>query len=277
MHESHVATCSGDGSIKLWDINLTVWISLLIPTSEVTPLQDYPIQSWSEHSREAYSIDWSNLQKELFVTSSWDATIKLVRSSSSATHRRAFLTRAQWTPERPTSIATIGLAHTGCVYRARFSPHDPNTIASTGADGRLHLFDIRTPTQPRLTIAAHATEALGLDWNKYASHEIATSSVDRSARIHDLRQPNSNAGKVLLGHGYAVRDVAFSPHRADRLATASYDMTVRVWDLSGPGAAPIRVHDAHSEFVVGVTWALFDEGVVASCGWDSEVMIWRGP
>ena len=40
---------------------------------------------------------------------------------------------------------------------------------------------------------------------------------------------------VLLGHAYAVRRVAFSPHAQTLLASCSYDMTVRLWDYAAPG------------------------------------------
>ena len=36
---------------------------------------------------------------------------------------------------------------------------------------------------------------------------------------------------VLMGHQYAIRSVAFSPHDARTLASASYDMTARIWDI----------------------------------------------
>ena len=43
--------------------------------------QDYPIRKWQEHQREVYSVDWSNVRKDLFSTSSWDHTVKIVRLS----------------------------------------------------------------------------------------------------------------------------------------------------------------------------------------------------
>lgn len=41
--------------------------------------QDHPIRNWAEHSREIFSLDWNNIQKELFASSSWDGTVKVVR------------------------------------------------------------------------------------------------------------------------------------------------------------------------------------------------------
>ncbi|BGO91128.1 hypothetical protein NBRC10512_005779 [Rhodotorula toruloides] len=286
IHENQIATGSGDGSVKLWD----------------TMLNDFPIRKWHEHQREVFSVDWSNTQKELFCTSSWDGTIKI------------------WTPDRPASLQTIP-AHSACVYSALFSPSQPSLIASCSSDGTLKLWDTRSPlppsqpsapgqpalATPQLTIPAHPNaEILDLDFNKYAPHLIATASVDRTVKVHDMRaasstppagaapgmpyvQPNTTIA-TLLGHEYAVRRVAWSPHSSALLATGSYDMTSRIWSVAaaggggqvggfsaqgGMGARIERVWDRHTEFVVGVAWSLYEEGLVASCSWDQEVHLWR--
>ncbi|GAA6064740.1 hypothetical protein JCM10212_005319 [Sporobolomyces blumeae] len=298
-HENQVATASGDGSVKLWDVMLN----------------DFPIRKWHEHQREVFSVDWSNTQKDLFCTSSWDGTIKI------------------WTPDRPASLTTIP-AHSACVYAALFSPSQPSIIASCSSDGTLKLWDTRSPlpppppssssstqqpqhahnlAQPQLAVQAHpGAEILSLDFNKYAPHLIATGSVDRTIRIHDLRmaataspppssgpqhQPQRNATvSTILGHEYAVRRVSWSPHDSNRLASASYDMTCRIWSTDHPlsssslsnsqsisrfssqggvGARLDRVWNSHKEFVVGCAWSLYDAGLVASCSWDQEVHLWR--
>jgi WD40 repeat protein len=52
------------------------WSEFLCPT---TGSQDFPIRAWQEHTREVFSVDWSNVRKDMFVTASWDATVKVVR------------------------------------------------------------------------------------------------------------------------------------------------------------------------------------------------------
>ena len=202
----------------------------------------------------------------------------------------------QWTPERASSIATIQ-AHTACVYNAIFSPHEPDTLASCSSDGYLKVWDLKVPSsptkpgRPQLSLAVHPTEVLSLDWNKYQPNMVATSSVDRSIKIHDLRMASSSPHPsdratlaTLLGHEYAVRKVAFSPHSPTLLASASYDMTARIWDVdvsggagpNGSGAAVIarKIYDLHSEFVVGLAWSLYEQGVVATSSWDQETHLW---
>ena len=42
-------------------------------------VQDFAIRAWQEHTREVYSVDWSNIKKDTFASSSWDGLVKIVR------------------------------------------------------------------------------------------------------------------------------------------------------------------------------------------------------
>ncbi|KAF9006103.1 peroxin 7 [Cyathus striatus] len=275
IHENQVITASGDGSIKLWDVVLNVCHNCF------SQLYDLPIHAWHEHSREVFSVDWSNIKKDTFVSSSWDGTIKL------------------WNPDRPRSILTLQ-AHQSCVYQALFSPHQPDILASCSTDGTIKIFDLRTPsyvtgpnsnafTNPLsssvLTVPASVTELLSLDWNKYRPFVLASGGVDKLVKVWDCRmiklgEPGQVGGVCethLPGHEYAVRKVQWSPHRAEILATASYDMTCRVWNTAPPPGHTqlMHIHDPHTEFVVGCGWSLYEENVLATCSWDSRLNVFR--
>ncbi|KAK2463554.1 hypothetical protein APHAL10511_004305 [Amanita phalloides] len=249
VHENQLATASGDGSIRLWDVML----------------KDLPIRIWQEHTREVFSVDWSNMRKEVFASSSWDGTVKL------------------WAPERPRSMLTLQ-AHHACVYQAIFSPHHADILATCSTDGTVKLFDTREPsymtgsninsftnplTAAALTVPASQTEVLSVDWNKYISFHLASAGVDKVVKIWDCRMVRpGEVNKVgglceiqLLGHEYAIRRLQWSPHKVDMLATASYDMTCRVWCTTPVAGRPqlMYIHDPHTEFVVGCGWSLYEE------------------
>ena len=99
VHEHQVATASGDGSVKLWDMTLNVSFHVpglqagchqppdqnadaRVAATMCGVSQDFPLRKWHEHTREVFSIDWSNMQKEVFCTASWDQSIKLVSLSA---------------------------------------------------------------------------------------------------------------------------------------------------------------------------------------------------
>lgn len=233
-HENQLVTGGGDGSVKLWDISL----------------DDFPIRSYQEHTKEVYSVNWNGIEKNVFVSGSWDLTIKL------------------WNPEFASSLNTWK-EHTQCIYQAVWSPHNPTILASASGDQTVKIWDTRQRASLQ-TIHAHTNEVLALDWNKYNQNHIVTGSVDTSIKYWDLRSPHIPILE-LRGHDYAVRRLKCCPHEGHLVASVSYDMTMRLWDLAV--GQQVFVYDAHSEFAFGVDFNLFERGLMATCAWDSTAHI----
>ena len=243
-------------------------------------------------------MHWNLVGKDSFLSSSWDGTVKI------------------WRPDSLVGNAGVGgddlpaatLATRTCTYSAQFSPHARDIISCVGSDSMLRMYDLRIGDWPVVqfgvhdaaaggtgakgSVAVQPSEALTHDWNKYRDSVLATAGVDRAIRTFDVRKPAAGPLSVMAGHEYAVRKIAWSPHRADVLLSASYDMTCRMWidDAGTPGAkgtgagigaGGVRGREAgrmgrHTEFVTGVDWCLFGaEGWCASCGWDERVLIWN--
>ncbi|KAJ9199356.1 hypothetical protein DTO164E3_4668 [Paecilomyces variotii] len=285
IHENQALVASGDGSIKLFD----------------STVNDFPVQAWKEHNREVFSVHWNLAAKDRFCSSSWDGTVKI------------------WSPQRPQSLLTLP-THS-CTYSAEWSPHSPDILSCVSSDSYVRLFDLRTPASAsnHLTLqipihgasstlvpmgnkpgmatapaAAPPSEALTHDWNKYRPSILATAGVDKTIRTFDIRAPQQGPLAVMVGHDYAVRKIAWSPHLPDLLLSASYDMTCRAWTdrSSEPGAGgdgdmmragpggPIMGRELgrmgnHTEFVTGIDWCLFgSEGWCASVGWDEQLLVW---
>ena len=151
-HENQVVTCSGDGSLQLWDLGLP-------------PDVKGPLRVFREHTKEVYSVDWSQTRGERGVISgSWDGLIKLWDVVAS-----------------PASIATFA-GHTGYVYSAIWSPRLPGTFASASGDGTVRVWDVRRPAAAALILPAHDYEALTCDWSKYNEHLVISGSVDKTIR-----------------------------------------------------------------------------------------------
>ncbi|KAK9446627.1 WD40-repeat-containing domain protein [Limtongia smithiae] len=265
-HENQIVVAAGDGSVKLFDITVN----------------DYPIRSWKEHTREVFSANWNLVDKTTFCTSSWDGTIKI------------------WSPARPKSLLTLQPrnASPSCTYAAAYSPYNATLIASCSSDSYMRLWDPRVGAYPINSLYAHAgAEILSVDWNKYRPEVLATASVDRTIKIWDIRfltrsgprnDAVSNMSPIneLVGHEYAIRKVAWSPHAPELLLSASYDMTARVWQdrtavaevggVQRRGDSGLRgVFERHSEFVVGCDWSMWGtEGWVCTVGWDEMVYVW---
>ncbi|OLY85169.1 Peroxisomal targeting signal 2 receptor [Smittium mucronatum] len=236
VHENQLVTCGVDGSIMLYDINIP----------------GYPVAKWNEHSREAMSVNWNYISKDVFLSSSWDSSIKL------------------WSPNTKTSLKTI-TQHQGCVYDTAWNPKAQPVFASCSEDKLILLHDLRQ-FAPTLSLAGHNDQVLSLDWNKYDNNLIISCSSDKSIRVWDTRSPKF-AVTQFGPFEFPSKKVVFSPHQRDIAASCGYDMGITFWNL--PTMLPISRYSHHSEFVFGLDWNLFYPNIVASYSWDESINLIR--
>ena len=70
-----------------------------------------------------------------------------------------------------------------------------------------------------------------MDYNKFEENILATSSVDKTIAIWDLRNLKSKLFSIV-GHKDEVSNVKFSKFHSNLLASSSNDRRINVWDLS---------------------------------------------
>ena len=70
---NQLLSACGDGSLKLWDVSLTV---------------NRPFIAFKEHTKEVQGVSWNLVSKDSFLSASWDSSVKL------------------WSPASPMSIST---------------------------------------------------------------------------------------------------------------------------------------------------------------------------
>ncbi|ORZ29861.1 WD40-repeat-containing domain protein [Catenaria anguillulae PL171] len=257
VHEAQIVTGCGDGSIKLWDLNVG---------------SQFPVVNWAPainggHEREVFSVHWNQVDKSTFATASWDRTIKI------------------WSPANSSSPLVTLSGHSDCVYSAIHSPRSQNLLASGSADRTLRLWDTRTGNALLAHLGAHHHDVLSLDWDKYSDHLLYTASADRDIKVWDTRQLGPGCVPLITipdaGSRFPVRRIKACPHKCGRIASVGYDMCAKVWDVNlavaagvpgtvgVPGAAQmVWMSDAHTEFAMGVDWSLFAPGRLVTTGWD---------
>lgn len=331
IHENHVVTANGDGDLKLFDIKAVGQVGgqgkFPIQVFHEHQREVFSV-NWNLAEKSLFcSSSWDGTIKVWTPNRSHSIlTLHAPPTPSSSIPAATATATASHPPHPQHPSAPLNnhhqsppLSHTknheptspACIHAAKFSPHSPHLLASAHADSHIRIWDTRSNSPLTQDFFAHAaTEALALDWNKYRPTVLASAGVDKAVKIWDLRMvPESSAttatghhptptsypspANELLGHDYAVRSVAWSPHAADILLSTSYDMTARVWrDVSanpssqGPGGSYmgrlnhnsglLNVMNAHSEFVVGCDWSLWGQpGWVATVGWDEMLHVWK--
>ncbi|OCF38310.1 hypothetical protein I317_07924 [Kwoniella heveanensis CBS 569] len=220
-NENQVVASCGDGSMRMFDMTIE---------------DTLPVLTWHEHVGEVVSVDWNNIDKALFVSGSWDGSIKL------------------WNTYRTASLLTIRPHGDGPVHinQTIFSPHQPSMLATCSEDGTMKIIDIRRPRSvilsalinsvsdyspnPQSSYRPPPIEVLSCDWNKYNPSVLATASADGKVRLIDVRGPDLSSLRPYdteIGwHGLAAKKVAWSPHSQTLVASTGYDMCTRVWDTT---------------------------------------------
>ncbi|PVV05426.1 hypothetical protein BB560_000053 [Smittium megazygosporum] len=232
-HENQLVSASSDGMIMLWDINIP----------------DKPIYIWKGHDREVMCVKWNYISKEMFLSASWDSTLKL------------------WKPGVETPLGVFA-GHSGCVYDIAWNPSNNNSFVSCSEDKTIKLHDLSNNSMPVMTLTGHSDQVLSVDWNKYSHSNIVSSSADKSVKMWDLRNPRFPV--LQLGpFEFPYKKVLCSPHHKDLIATCGYNMNVIIWNISL--MKPVLIHDDHKEFVFGIDWSLFYPSLLTSYSWDENI------
>lgn len=121
--EKVFASCSVDKTIRIWDLRLK-------PSEQ---------KSWvAAHSADVNVISWNRLQTNLIVSGSDDGSFKI------------------WDRRNFTSKNTIGhfKHHKGHITSVEWHPHDETTLAVSGSDDMISIWDLSLERDPEATLEA---------------------------------------------------------------------------------------------------------------------------
>ncbi len=272
-----LATGSGDGTARLWDVDSRALLGKLLtgqtdavvsvafsPDGETLASSsgDGTVQLWDVDSRRPFDEPLASLTNAaLSVAFSPDGEI-LASGSNDGMVRL-------WDVDGRALLGKPLTGHTGLIHSVAFSP-DGKTLATGSRDKTVRLWDVDSRVPLGKPLTGHTDRVASVAFSP-DGEILASGSYDDTVRLWDATD-RTLLGKPLTGHTNSVASVAFSPD-GKTLATGSWDTTVRLWDVDGraPRGEPLTGH-----FGIVTSVAFSSDGkTLASGSLDTRARLWR--
>uniref|UniRef100_A0A7S3PIY0 Uncharacterized protein n=1 Tax=Aplanochytrium stocchinoi TaxID=215587 RepID=A0A7S3PIY0_9STRA len=215
----------------------------------------------SDYCAPLTSFDWNQTAQNIIGTSSIDTTCTI------------------WDIHTQQALTQL-IAHDEEVFDIAFAK-EKDIFASTGADGSVRMFDIRSLESSTVVYESGQGDArtplLRLAWNKLDPFYLATVSMDSPrTMILDIRWPKQPLVADLRGHSACINAIAWAPHSPSHICTAGDDTQALIWHLSDmprPIEDPILAYSADSH-INNLQWSSATPDWVA-IAYDKSIQVLR--
>jgi DDB1- and CUL4-associated factor 13 len=273
---SSLATGSGDGVIKLWDMsNRSEIFSAQAHDGIVTGLTMTPqgklLSCANDKTVKLWNIDSSNRgsNNEPLKTYLGNGGFKGIDHHYS---ENRFVTAGDnvelWDSERSKSVSSLSWG-ADAVSAVRFNKTETSIVASAGSDRSIVIYDLRTSSPVQKLVSTLATNCIA--WNPMEAFNFAAGNEDHNIYLYDMRKL-SRSLNVYKDHVAAVLDVDFSP-TGQELVSGSYDRTIRIY-RAREGHSREIYHTKRMQRVFCVKFSM-DSKYIVSGSDDGNVRLWR--
>ncbi|KAH8888309.1 U3 small nucleolar RNA associated protein [Thozetella sp. PMI_491] len=273
----HVASGSGDGILKVWDLttrdeifattaheNIVKGMAWTRDSKLLTCAADKTIKLWSPYQTESNSPPISSWMSNGALTSLSHHRSRNAFAASSSVISIYDLEKHAAAPEVlqwPNATDTI--------TDVSFNQIETSILGSVATDRSTVLYDIRTSMPVLKTVLKFASNRIA--WNPMEAMNLAVASEDHNIYIFDARRFD-RAVNVLKDHVHAVMDVEFSP-TGEKLVSASYDRTIRIY-AKDQGHSLDIYHTKRMQRVFRACWTP-DSKYLLSGSDDGNIRLWR--
>ncbi|KAM7183757.1 WD40-repeat-containing domain protein [Rhypophila sp. PSN 637] len=274
---STVASGSGDGVIKVWDLtsreeswhtaahsNIVKGMTFTNDNKLLSCGTD-GIKLWDPYNSESDSKPISTWQEGGPYTA-----LTHHRSGNSFAAASGAGCIQVWDLDTSTAPQKIQWPNfTDTVTDVCFNQVETSIIGATAADRSVILFDLRTSLPVLKTVLKFAANRIV--FNPMEAMNMAVASEDHNIYLFDARN-FTKAQNIMKGHVAAVMDVEFSP-TGEELVSGSYDRTVRIWQRD-KGQSRDIYHTKRMQRVFRTCWTM-DSKYLLTGSDDGNIRLWR--
>ncbi|KAK3315126.1 WD40-repeat-containing domain protein [Apodospora peruviana] len=274
---SSVASGSGDGVVKVWDLtsreeswrtaahsNIVKGLTFTNDNKLLSCGTD-GIKLWDPYNSPSDSVPLSTWQEGGPYTS-----LSCHRSGNSFAASSGAGCISVWDLDNSTAPQKIQWPYfADTITDVCFNQVETSIIGSTATDRSVILFDLRTNMPVLKTVLKFAANRIV--FNPMEAMNMAVASEDHNIYVFDARN-FKKAQNIHKGHVAAVMDVEFSP-TGEELVSGSYDRTVRIWHRD-QGQSRDIYHTKRMQRVFRTAWTM-DSKYLLSGSDDGNIRLWR--
>ena len=148
--QNHIASSDYEGVISVWDVETGVAFA-----------------EYEEHGKRAWTVDFCRTDPRLLASGSDDGRVKI------------------WSTNQAASVLELDMRANVCC--AQYGPTNAHQLAVGCADHRVHLFDLRNPSQPLYILSGHR-KAVSYVRFLPSGHELVSASTDSTVCVWDINR-----------------------------------------------------------------------------------------
>ncbi|KAK9808078.1 hypothetical protein WJX73_003318 [Symbiochloris irregularis] len=169
--------------------------------------------------------------------------------SAPASKRQKVSASSRSQAKAPQLAARIQLeGHKGNINDLRFKQDSSEQLVSAADDGQVHVWDVRSTTQPCSTIGPEGASrgVLCVAWSPHEEHTVACGLDSGEVHLYDLRKlepvgdgAQHRAKLRLAWHTASCENLDWDPLHRDFLASSAWDGRLCIWDLGQSRTDPV--------------------------------------
>ena len=265
-----IATASGDGTIKLWNLNgEKIYSTKVGNNSEVYSVSFSPdgktITCTNDQIDEVRNTPHGTIQCQKITGDKKRVTMGKSPDGKKFATAIEDNTVRLWNKQEKTLQILKG--HKGLIKSIKFSP-DGEKIATASEDNTVRIWSLSEKKLEKLK-GDKQGEFWSVAWNP-KENTIASGRADKAIKIWTKKDGEWKFIPAQIKHDGAVTSVSFSPD-GNYIASASKDKTIKLWTKEGK---ELKILRGHENPVWSVAWSP-DGNTIASGSGDNTIKLWN--